>query len=330
VIAAACAAAVAVACSGSNPGAGERVRIAVGGQTQIVYLPVTLAEELGFYRAEGIDVELQDFDGGAKALQAVVGGSADVVCGYYDHTIQMAADGREFVAFVAMLRYPGLLLVTSPQSASAVQAVADLRGSVVGVTSPGSSSQMFLTFLLQRHQVPADTVSVTTIGGGATAIAGVESGRLAAAWMAEPAFTLVKRRHPEVRVLADLRTEEGTRQAFGVGRYPGAVLYTSGDWLRGHRDTAARLARAIVRTLEWMASHSEQEIADRTPKLIRGEDDALFREAMKSSRAMFSTDGEMSAEGAAAVRQMLATSMPKVRDATIDLARTYTNEFIAR
>ena len=56
------------------------------------------------------------FAGGAKALQALVGGSADVVSGFYDHTIQMAAEGREIVAFVTMLRFPGLVLVTSPQS----------------------------------------------------------------------------------------------------------------------------------------------------------------------------------------------------------------------
>jgi len=73
----------------------RHVRLAVGGQNQMVYLPTTLAQELGFYREEGIEAELQDFAGGAKALQAAVGGSADVVSGFYDHTIQMAAEGRE-------------------------------------------------------------------------------------------------------------------------------------------------------------------------------------------------------------------------------------------
>src|SRR3954470_14085280 len=124
-----------------------RVRIAVGGQTQMVYLVTTLAQELGFYRDEGLEVELQDFQGGAKALQALVGGSADVVSGYYDHTIQMAAEGRELVAFVTMLRYPGLVLATSPQAAAEVTTIEKLQGRIAGVTTPGSSSHMFLTFL---------------------------------------------------------------------------------------------------------------------------------------------------------------------------------------
>jgi NitT/TauT family transport system substrate-binding protein len=295
----------------------------------MVYLPTTLAQELGFYREEGVKVELQDFEGGAKALQALVGGSADVVSGYYDHTIQMAAERRELVAFVTMLRYPGLVLVSSPQAADTVTTIEALKGRIVGVTSPGSSSHMFLTFLLAQHRVPADAVSVTAIGSGASAVAGIESGRIDAAWIGDPAFTLVKKRNPGVRVLADLRTEQGTKEAFGVGTYASAVLYSSGDWMRAHRDTAARLARAIVKTLGWMSAHTEQEIADRVPKTLRGDDDALYVEALKASRSIFSTDGMMTADGAAAVRQVLNASMPKVRDASIDLSKTYTNDLIA-
>src|SRR2546423_13653756 len=139
--------------------AGPHVRLAIGGQNQMVYLPTTLAQELGFYKEEGLDVELQDFQGGAKALQALVGRSADAGSGFYDHTIQMAAEGRELVAFVTMLRYPGLVLVTSPQSAAAVTKIEDLKGRIAGVTAAGSSSQMLVTHMLQRHGVASDAVS---------------------------------------------------------------------------------------------------------------------------------------------------------------------------
>src|SRR5262249_45133109 len=186
--------------SGSS---GAHVRIAVGGQNQMVYLPTTLAEELGYYREEGLDVELQDFAGGAKALQALVGGSADVVSGFYDHTIQMAAEGKPLVAFVTMLRYPGLVLVTSPRRPGTVTKIEDLRGRIAGVTTAGSSSQMMLTYMLQRHGVPADAVSITAIGSAATAIAAIEHGRVDAGMMADPAFTVVVKRNPTVRVLAD-------------------------------------------------------------------------------------------------------------------------------
>src|SRR6266545_3310638 len=153
-----------VACGRTADSGRTRVRIAIGGQNQLVYLPTTLAHQLGLYAEEGLDVELQDFAGGSKSLQALMGGSADVVSGFYDHTIQMAADGRDLVAFVMMLRFPGLVLVTSPQSVASVARIEDLNGRIAGVTTAGSSSQILLTYLLQRHGVPTDKVSVTPIG----------------------------------------------------------------------------------------------------------------------------------------------------------------------
>lgn len=318
-----------VSCRRAPDSGRVNVRIAVGGQNQMVYLPTTLARELGFYQEEGLDVDLQDFAGGSKALQALVGGSADVVSGFYDHTIQMAADGRELVAFVTMLRFPGLVLVTSPQSAAQLTSIGDLKGRILGVTTAGSSSQMLLTYLLQRHGVAADGVSITAIGSAATAIAAIEHGKVDAGMMADPAYTLVATRNPSVRVLADLRTEAGVREAFDTGSYPSSVLYAPADWVRDNRSTAQHLARAVQRTLVWMHAHTPDEIAAKTPKSLRGEDEGIYVDALKHSMPMFSLDGAMSADGARAVHTLLAGSMDKVRTSAIDLAKTYTNEFVS-
>jgi len=314
------------ACTHRSESSGTKIRIAVGGQNQLIYLPVTLARELGFYRDEGLDIELQDHAGGAKALQALIGGSADVVSGFYDHTIQMAAEGRSLVAFVTMLRFPGLVLVASPNSP--VARIEDLKGRVAGVTTPGSSSHMLLTFLLQQHGVAVESVSVTGIGGAATAIAAVERGKVDAGMMTDPAFTIVQRRAPGVRVLADLRREAGVTEAFGTRTYPASVLYATGQWVGSRHEAASRLARAIRRTLEWLHAHTPEEIAARTPADFRGEDQALFTDALKNTMTMFSPDGVMEEEGAEAVHTLLARSMDKVRTATIDLSKTYTNEFV--
>ncbi len=304
------------------------VRLAVGGQNQLLYLPTTLARELGFYEAEGLRVDIQDLAGGSKALEALVGGSADVVSGFYDHTIQMAAEGRELVAFVAMLRFPGLVLTTSPQRARDITRIEDLAGRNAGVTAAGSSTQMILTSLLRRHGVDPSSVGIVAIGAASTAIAAVERGKVDAGMMAEPAFTMLRRRNPAARVLVDLRHADGVKAAFGTDTYLASVIYSKGDWIRANRDTAARLARAIVRTLGWMQTHSPEEIAAKTPPSFRGEDEALYVEALRSSMPMFSPDGRMSREGAEAVHAILAESTDKVRAATFDIGKTYTNEFV--
>src|ERR1019366_1271948 len=162
-------------------------------------------------------------------------------------------------------------------------------------------------------------VSITPIGSAATAIAAIEHGKVDVGMMADPAFTLVVRRNPGVRVLADLRTAAGVMEAFGTAAYPASVLYSKGDWIRANRATTQHLARAITRTLAWMQSHTPQEIADKTPKLLRGEDDALYVEALTHSMPIFSPDGVMAADGAEAVHRLLSGSMDHVRNATIDL-----------
>ena len=80
-----------------------RVAIAVGGKAAFYNLPLTIAEQLGYFKAEGLEVEISDFQGGSRALQAVVGGTADVVSGAYEHTINLQVQG----AAVSGLRAAG-------------------------------------------------------------------------------------------------------------------------------------------------------------------------------------------------------------------------------
>src|SRR6266568_3618811 len=72
----------------------KEVHIAVGGKASLYYLPLTIAEQLGYFKEEGLNVSISDFAGGSQALRAVVGGSADVVSGAYEHTLNMQPKGQ--------------------------------------------------------------------------------------------------------------------------------------------------------------------------------------------------------------------------------------------
>jgi NitT/TauT family transport system substrate-binding protein len=315
-----------VAC-GMGPKDLTRVRIAVGGQPQLIYLPLTLADRLGYYTDARLRVEIQDFPGGARALQSLLGGSADVVCGYYDHTVQMAAEGRVMVAFVSMLRYPVMIAVVAPQPKKPIAAMADLKGAMIGVTSPGSATHFFLNYLLTRGGVRPDEVSVTGIGTSASAVAALERSQVDAGIVVEPTFTQLSRRVPGVRVLADTRTAEGVKATFGVDVYPAAVLYAPEGWLQSNRDTAARLARAIMRTIDWIRSHSPEEVADKVPEFV-GSDRAAYLEALGNTLPAYSVDGRLDVKGAEAVKRVLALSIDRIRTTPVDVRRTFTNEFV--
>src|SRR5215210_7815171 len=202
-----------------------KVSIAVGGAGCLCYLPTVLAKQLGEYDKAGVEVELIDFKGGSQALQAVIGGSADVVSGYYDHCVNLAAKGQALQSFVVYDRYPGMVLAVSPE-AKDIKSIKDLGGKAVGVSAPGSSTDFFLKYLLAKNGMDPASASVVGIGLAATAVAAMEHGKVNAAVMLDPAATLMQNKFKDsYRILADTRTAKDTLDTFG-GEYPGGALYT--------------------------------------------------------------------------------------------------------
>jgi NitT/TauT family transport system substrate-binding protein len=304
-----------------------KITIAVGGGACLCYLPTVLAKQLGEYDKAGLAVELVDLKGGSDALKAVLGGSADVVSGYFDHCVNLAAKKQELQAFVVYDRYPGLVLVVSPSHNSEIKSIKDLAGKKVGVSAPGSSTDFFLKFLLKKNGVnPADT-AVIGVGLGATAVAAMEQGQIDAAVMLDPAVTVLQGSHPDLQILSDTRTQKDNQAVFG-GDYPGGSLYATTAWVASHEKETQALTNAIVNTLKWIHSHSPEDIMAKMPAELVGKDKALYLAALKNTIPMYSETGLMDPKGAAAVLAVFSESSPEVAKANIDVSKTYTNKFV--
>jgi NitT/TauT family transport system substrate-binding protein len=307
--------------------AAAKITIAIGGAGCLCYLPTVLAEQLGEYRKAGVEIELVNFKGGSQALTAVIGGSADVVSGYYDHCVNLAAKNQNLQAFVVYDRYPGLVLGVSPRHTNEINSVKDLAGKKVGVSAPGSSTDFFLKFLLSKNGVSPDSVAVIGIGLDATAVAAMEQGTVDAAVMTDPTPTLLRGKFPALKILSDTRTQADTVSVFG-GEYPGGALYTRGDWIAKHEKETQALTDAILATLKWIHSHTPEEIMAKMPEDLVGPDKALYLAALKNTIPMYSTTGRMDPKGAEAVLSVFSQSSPDVAKAKIDLSKTYTNKFV--
>jgi sulfonate transport system substrate-binding protein len=305
----------------------SKVTIAIGGAECLCYLPTMLAEQLGEYKKAGVDVEMVKFKGGSDALKAVIGGSADVVSGYFDHCVNLAAKNQALEAFVVYDRYPGFTLVVSPKHSGTVKSIKDLAGKKVGVSAPGSSTDFFLKYILSKNGVDPNSVGVIGIGLGATAVAAMEQGTVEAAIMLDPAVTLLQGKNKDLTILTDTRTQKDTLAVFG-GEYPGGALYTKSDWIAKHPKETQGLTNAIVATLKWIHSHSAEEIMAKMPAELVGPDKALYLAALKNTIPMYSTTGKMDPKGAQAVLAVFSQSVPEIAKANIDLSKTYTNKFV--
>jgi NitT/TauT family transport system substrate-binding protein len=305
----------------------SKVTIAVGGGACLCYLPTVLAKQLGEFEHAGLAVELVDLKGGSDALRAVIGGSADVVSGYFDHCVNLAAKKQELVSFVVYDRYPGLVLVVSPKHAGEIKSIKDLAGKKVGVSAPGSSTDFFLKYLLKKEGLDPTSAAVIGVGLGATAVAAMEQGQIDAAVMLDPSVTVLQGSHPDLRILSDTRTQKDTLAVFG-GEYPGGALYSTAAWVTSHDKEVQALTSAILNTLKWIHSHSAEEIMAKMPPELVGKDKELYLAALKNTIPMYSETGKMDPKGAAAVLAVFSESSPDVAKANIDVGKTYTNKYV--
>lgn len=304
-----------------------KVTIAVGGASCLCYLPTMLAESLGEFKKAGVEVEIVQFKGGSESLKAVMGGSADVASGYFDHCVNLAARGQHLQAFVVYDRFPGFALVVSPKHNDTVKSIKDLAGKKVGVSAPGSSTDFFLKYILRKNGVDPNSIGVIGVGLGATAIAAMEQGQIDAAIMLDPAVTVLANKYSDLKILSDTRSQKDTLAVFG-GEYPGGALYATADWIKAHEKDVQAMTNAIVSTLKWIHSHSAEEITAKMPPELVGKDKAGYIAALKNTMPMYSETGLMDPKGAEAVLAVFSQSSPDVAKANIDLSKTYTNKYV--
>lgn len=306
----------------------RQITIGVGGQELFVYLPLTLAKQLGHFEQAGLQVEIISFQGGARALEALVANSVDVVSGFYDHTIQkQTTDVVPLTMVVLFDRSPGVVLLAEPELAASLRGLADLRGKTLGVTSLGSSSHMLLNYALAQAGVGRDEVGVISIGTGASALAALETGLVPAGVFLDPTATQVQQLG-KGRVVWDTRSERDTQAAFG-GPYPAGGIYAMRPYIESNPRTVQAVVDATVQTLRWIQGHTAAEITERMPEAFYGGEKTLYIDSLAASLPMYSPDGLMPASGPAKALETLRLSDEAVRNApNIDLPSTYTNRFV--
>src|SRR5882762_638307 len=104
------------------------LRLGVANRSHLYYLPLTLAERRGHFKDYGLDISISDFEGGGESLDALMGGSVDVVTGAYEHTLRMQAKGQDIRALIELGRFPGIVVALRKEKAASYKAAADLRG----------------------------------------------------------------------------------------------------------------------------------------------------------------------------------------------------------
>jgi NitT/TauT family transport system substrate-binding protein len=302
-----------------------KLTLAVGGKNLLYYLPLTIAESLGYFKAEGLDVTIADFAGGSRALQAMIGGSADVVSGAFEHTINMQTKGQRLRAFVLQGRAPQIVLGINPKTMPNFKTVADLKGKKLGVTAPGSSTNVLANFVLAKAGLKPSDVSIVGVGAGSGAAAAMRSGQIDAMSNLDPVITLLVR-SGDMKVVSDTRVVAEADKIFG-GPMPAGCLYAPQSFVDKNPATVQALANAIVRANKWIQAAGASDIIKAVPETYLLGDRAVYVDAFLAAKGALSADGLFPEAGPDTARRALASIDPEIASAKIDLTAIYTNEF---
>ncbi len=306
----------------------SKVTVAVSAKTSFYQLPLTLADQLGFFRAEGLDIELNDFAGGPGALQAMQSGAADLVSGAYENTISLQSKNQFCQAFVLMGRAPQIVVGVSTKTMPNFAALADLKGKKIGVSMLGSSTNRVVSLLWARAGLSPQDVTFVGVGTSGAALAAVRSGQIDAISNIDPIMTMLEQKG-EVKIIADTRTLMGTQAVFG-GPMAACCLFAPAEFLQKNPNTAQALANAVVRSLKWLQTAGPSDIIRTVPEAYLLGDRGLYLSAFNKVREALALDGLISEEAAKTALRVLTQLEPAVKPEKIALARTYTNEFARR
>ena len=304
------------------------VHIAVGGKSALYYLPLTITERLGYFKDEGLNVRISDFSGGTRSLEAVVGGSADVVSGAYEHTINMQTKKISFQAFVLSGVAPQISVGIATSKAANYKSPKDLKGLRVGVSAPGSSTNMVINYFIAKGGLKPSDIAVIGVGAGSAVIAALEQGRVDVLSQTDPAMTILEK-EGMIKIIAETRTPEGTEKLFG-GPMPAASLYAPIEFIKKNPNTVQALTNAMVRALIWMQEATPQEVLAAVPEEYLLGNKAMYLFAYRNVKTAYSKDGLFSEAGAKTTLRALASFNPEVKPESIKLADTYTNDFVKR
>ncbi|MFK0157945.1 ABC transporter substrate-binding protein [Streptomyces sp. NPDC090493] len=310
----------------TGSGKGTKVKIMVGGLDKVIYLPAMLTQRLGYFDAEGLDVELLTEPAGVQAETALVAGQVQGTVGFYDHTLDLQTKGKAVESVVQFSHAPGEVEVVSTKAAGDITSPKDFKGKKLGITSLGSSTDFLTKYLAVKNGVKVSDFSPVAVGAGATFISALQQGSIDGGMTTDPTVANILDKKAG-KVLVDMRTPEGSQEALG-GPYPSSSLYMQTDWVNGHKDTVQKLVNAFVKTLKWMSTHSAAEIAAKMPADYAQGDKALYTQSIKSTLPMFTDDGVMPENGPETVEKVLKAFNTNIQNADVDLSKTYTTEFV--
>jgi ABC-type nitrate/sulfonate/bicarbonate transport system substrate-binding protein len=281
---AALAALIAFSC-GASAQADEAVKVTVP-VINTTFAPVFVALEKGYFKAEGLDVELVRI-GGSGATSALIAGSVDY-SGSPSSALSAVVKGADLRVVLINSGDPQFTLWSFDPGVTNVDG---LRGKSVAIVTRGDTMEIAMRMFLKGRNLPADYVGFTALGD--------DGGRIAAIASGAQRYALLLR--ADVPRLRDMGVLKEARQLVDFGRefeMPTGGLAVAGKTLEAHPDRTKRFLRAVRKGVAYVKAFKAETVAVIQKRLPGASAEALAID-LDGTLSTMTPDGTMSLEAAA-------------------------------
>lgn len=302
-----------------------KIKLALAAHHSLYHLPLTVADQMGFFRLTGVQVEWVTHESGAQAMQSLLGGQADVMAGAFEHLFGLHQKGLPYQSFVQMCRTPQISLGGSTRGGKSWQALSDIRGARLGISALDSATHWVASQWLKRHGLSRDDVVFVEVGSSTGVLDALRSGSIDALCNPDPIMHWLEQKN-EIRLLGETRTLAGTRQVMG-GAVPGASLFAHADYLQRHSGRVQALTDAVVMALRWLPTAGITDILKTVPPSHWSWDRAAYLGAFEKLRESYAVDGLIRGSEVNRAWQVHGALNGTSAQTKIWTERTFTNAF---
>ena len=217
----------------------ETLKLAVGQKNNWDTMIAVWGDRSGFFKQEGLDLDVLYTDGGAQTQQAVISGGVQIGIGTGTLGVLAAAVKGAPIRVIEAEWHGASDLFWYAKAESGIKSMKDAAGKTAGYSAAGSSSYLVLLALLQQAGVKAQP---TPTGGPTATLTAVMSGQIDIGW-AVPPIGLKEEKAGQIRIIS-----HGT-DIPALADQTTRVNVANATWLRDHRDVALRFARAYDKSL---------------------------------------------------------------------------------
>jgi NitT/TauT family transport system substrate-binding protein len=300
-------------------------KIAPGPKGGLLYLSEMVAEGIGAFKEQGVNLTVLPTTGGNDAAKALMSGEADFAMLAFDHVLKNRAQGADLVVVTFLTKNPALTFIVQSDLQGKVKSIKDLKGQKIGVSSLGGGTHMAVLSLLKQAGMQPEEVEIVAAKDKLASM--WANKEIAAAMHVDPQVTeLVSA--GKAFILADYRKTQDT-QALYASDYPLGTLVTRAEVIQKNPELVQRVVTAVMAANKFIQTHSAAEVAAKVPADYTA-GATYYDQMVAQNLEALSLSGTASDAGMNTVLKQLRENKIIPADADVDLAKAVDMGFVSK